>query len=133
MANVAQGTLISWGATNIPEIASFTGPSLAHETLDVTDLDSTGKDYLPAGVYDMGEIGLELNYDPDNAIHDQLVDDCLAGTPRQVVVTWLNTGTAATTTWTFSAFATGFSPGGSTGDKLTVTGTGAINEHNQVI
>jgi len=130
MANVAQGTLISWGATSIPEIASFTGPSLAHEALDVTDLDSVGKDYLPAGVYDMGEIGLELNYDPDNAVHDQLVDDCIAGTPRQVIFTWLN-GTAATTTWTFSAFATGFSPGGSTGDKLTASltlkGTGSVS------
>ncbi len=129
MADIAQGTKFNWGGTDIPEIDSFTGPNITHEALDVTDLDSTGQDYLPAGVYDMGEVGLELNYDPDNAVHTQVVADTIAGTERAVIVTWLN-GTSATNTWTFQALPTGFTPAGAQSDKLTssltLKGTGVV-------
>ena len=117
MADIAQGTKFNWGGTDIPEIDSFTGPGISHEALDVTDLDTVGKDYLPAGVYDMGEVGLELNYDPDNATHVQLLTDLDAETSHNCRVTWPDVSPSKT--WTFPAFVKSFGPSASVDAALT--------------
>jgi len=129
MADPAQLTTISWNGTAIPEIESFTGPALGHEVIEVTDLDNTAAQYIAGEVFDAGEVTLNLHFDPDNAVHDAIADDCIAGNSRTVVVTFQN-GTAATNTYSLTAFATNVTPAGSTKGALTgsvtLKGTGAI-------
>lgn len=129
MADPAQGTVFSWRATTISEIVSFTGPAITRDLIDVANLSSTVRPYIDCGVYDPGEVTLELNFQADTAIHDQLADDCISGTAGALVVTFLN-GTAATNTYSCNAIVTAFTPAGSVADKLTgsvtIKGTGAV-------
>ena len=130
MADVAQGTVIKWGGTVISEITNFSGLSISHDAVDVANLSSTSKPYLAAGIYDVGECTIDVNFDADTAIHDQMVDDCIAGQGRVLLIEFQNTGTAATNTYTCNAFVTNFTPSGSTGEKLeasyTIKGNGAL-------
>ncbi len=120
MGDVAQGTKISWRGTDVAEIVSFTGPAITHEPVDLTDLDDSAMQFKPAGVYDPGEISVELNYDEDLAIHGTLVTDIISGTTGALVITFDNAG-AGTGTMSATAFVIGFTPGGSVGDKLTAS------------
>ena len=105
MGDVAKGTTLSWGGTTVGEITSFTGPGFAHAAVDITDLDDTVKAFLTAGVYDPGEVSLDLNFDEDDAAHTVLVAD-------------VKTGTTATGEWSCNAFLTSFEPSGTLEDKL---------------
>ena len=118
MADIAKGTLIKWGNTTVTEIVSFTAPAISADAVDATNLTSTAKPFLHPGLYDPGEVALELNFDPDVTIHDQIITDLAAGTKRVLSIEWLN-ATAANDTWTVNAYANTFSPGGTQGDKLT--------------
>lgn len=80
MANIkTQGTVVSIekaASPNeydpIPGISSISGLGGGEANdIDVTDFDSTGKEYL-IGLKDEGTLQLELNYDPDNAVHTRL-------------------------------------------------------------
>ena len=117
MGDVAKGTTLSWGGTTVGEITSFTGPGFAHAAVDITDLDDTVKAFLPAGVYDPGEVSLDLNFDEDDAAHTVLVADVKTGTTRVLIVQFQN-GTAATGEWSCNAFLTSFEPSGTLEDKL---------------
>lgn len=118
MADIAKGTLVKWGATTVTEVVSFNGMSISADAVDVTNLADAAKPFLHPGLYDPGEMTLEMNYDPEIAIHHQIVDDVIAGTKRVLSIEFLN-ATAANDTWTANAYAHAFNPGGAQGDKLT--------------
>ncbi len=123
------GLTMSWNAVAVAgTITSLSGPNLTNESIEVTSLASTATAYI-ASLPDIGEVTLEVNYDPDDAgpsVHDSMADDLIAGQEREVIITWPDT----TTIWTFDALCTGLSPGAPVKDKLsasiTLQGTGAL-------
>ena len=82
MADVSQQTFfqIGDGASpeeflNLGEVVGISGPSLSVTALDVTNLADTAKAFIPSGVYDAGEITLDINFEPDDANgHDAMID-----------------------------------------------------------
>ncbi len=66
--------------TRIPKVANLKMPA-EWDTIEVKDRDSDFKTFLLSQL-DLG-VEFELNYNPDDAVHQQLRDDCLAGTPRE--------------------------------------------------
>lgn len=57
---------------DVPGIASIDGLGSGEaDDIDVTDFDSTGKEFL-VGLKDEGTLTCQLNYDPDNAVHTLL-------------------------------------------------------------
>jgi len=118
MADIAQLTTISWNGTTIPRITSFNGPSMGTPIINVPDLDDTAVEKISSALFDGGQLSLSLNFEADNAVHDAMVDDNIAGTPRTVVLQFQN-GTAATSEYSCTAFCTQFTPSGNTGEQLT--------------
>lgn len=102
MSPVAQHTVLQAGDSATPElftslgdVVSITGPSLSCEPVDVTDVGSTAKAYLSPGVYDGGEVTVELNWDADLATQLALITRVRAGTQINYQIGWPNfVGTA---------------------------------------
>lgn len=133
----AYGTLLKIGDgggsevfTTIAEVTNITGPGSELETIDVTSHDSTGaKREFIAGLIDMGEITLSLNF---NALTTQgfaggLYNDHMSRTKRnfQLVLP-----TTSNKTGSFAAYVTNFEPdapvdGALTAD-VTLKVTGAV-------
>lgn len=57
--------------TKIAQATSLGGPSQENPEIEVTDLDSTAKEYI-AGLVDNGEITAALNFDPATTTHQTL-------------------------------------------------------------
>lgn len=108
----AQGTTFAVSASgsppsfsNIPEIRSIGGPDGAAPTIDVTDLDSTAREFL-LGLKDEGAFSLDIMYIPANTVHAQLRSAWAARSLMQFRVTFAD---ANTTVWEFNGYVTGFS------------------------
>lgn len=111
-AILAQGTKFAVSAdvsppvfADIPEIGTIGGPDGSAPTIDVTDLDSTAREYV-LGLKDEGAFSLEINYIMANAVHAVLRAAWAARTKLRFRVTFSDSGT---TVWEFSGFVTGFS------------------------
>jgi len=89
--------------TTIAEVLSITGPNLTAEDIDVTNLDSTSKEYI-SGVSDGGTIDFECNWISSDQ-QEQVRDDVEAGTTRYYEVAF---ATSPNTTATFQARSTSF-------------------------
>lgn len=61
-------------STNIPGLKDFTGPSQQNNEIDVTDLDSTAREFLPA-LKDNGTFSCNFNYRPNNVEHIAVIQD----------------------------------------------------------
>lgn len=110
-AILAQGTKFAVSAdvsppswSDIPEISTLGGPDGSSPTIDVTDLDSTGREYL-VGLKDEGSFALGINYIMTNAVHMTLRAAWANRTKLRFRITWPDTGT---TVWEFSGYITGF-------------------------
>jgi hypothetical protein len=129
----AQGVIIARGVgtvyTTIPEIKSFSGPGGSATIIDVTDLQSTAKEKR-MGLPDEGQLQFTINYIPDNAVHQGLRQDRMDRVERDFRITFTDNSPA--TTWTFSAFVSGFSVSGAVDNvveaQVTLEITGAILE-----
>lgn len=114
--------------TTINEVKSIDGPGGQTAEIDVTDLNSTGKEYQ-LGLQDEGDITLDINYLPNDTQHAQLRADRAAGTKRNYRITFTD---SPTTTWTFEGLVKGFSISNSvdsvTGASVTIRVTGSITE-----
>lgn len=64
--------------TRIPSAVKITLPDLDSEEIDISDLDSEGdvKEYT-LGDTDPGTSQLEVHYNPNNSVHQALIDACL--------------------------------------------------------
>lgn len=131
----AQGIVIARGDgatpevfTTIPGVKSFSGPGGSASVIDVTDLQSTGKEKR-MGLQDEGQITLDINYTPDNAVHQALRSDRAARTLRNFKLTFTDDGN---TVWDFAAFVTGFTVQGGVdavvGASVTLEISGSITE-----
>lgn len=111
-AILAQGTKFAYSAdesppswSDIPEIRTLGGPDGSAPTIDVTDLDSTGREYV-LGLKDEGSFSLGIMYIPQNAVHAALRTAWGNRTKLRFRVTFTD---ATTTVWEFSGYVTGFS------------------------
>lgn len=76
---VGDGATPTEGFTAIPAVRSIDWPGAPPPDIDVSDLASTGKEYV-SGLPDFGEITCEVIWDfSANALHKQLYDDSVAG------------------------------------------------------
>lgn len=118
-AILAKGTVIAVGDggspesfTSITEIASFDGPDITANPIDVTDLLSAAREYKQ-GLEDGGTLSIPIMYISANAQHAQLRDDAGAGTERNYRMTFSDSSTA-----TFPATVNGFTLAGAVDDVL---------------
>jgi len=108
----AFGTVIKRGATAVAQVTSISGPGLSLDTEDVTSHDSTGGwEEVVATILRSGEISLDIAYDPAHATHKNaaagLIGDMVARAATTFSLVFPDSGN---TTWSFSAFITGFEP-----------------------
>ncbi len=78
--NVNAGNYGSPSWTRIPKVADLKLPA-EWDTIDMMDRDADVKTYLLSQL-DL-TIEFDLNYDPDNVVHQQMRVDCLAGTAKE--------------------------------------------------
>ena len=108
----AQGMLIKIGNgaspqvfTTISEIKTFSGPTGSAAVIDVTDLSSTAKEKR-MGLADEGQLSFTINYIPDNTQHTLL--RTRRASREETDFKMVFTDDSPSTTWSFSAFVTGF-------------------------
>lgn len=107
MADTSEGTLFLVGNgatpelfTALAEVAGVSGPSLSREVIDVTDLDDDSRQKV-AGLFDSGEVTLDMLYTPDDTGHAALLTKLLATAQASTnyQVCWSNlTGNSQTVT-----------------------------------
>jgi predicted secreted protein len=110
--------------TTIAEVVTITGPSLAMDPLEMTNHDSAGQwEEFIGGTLRSGEVSFDINYIPTAGTHDAttgLLNDLENRTFRNFQLVFSDTGG---TTWSFSAFVTGFEPSAPFDDKLAASVT----------
>ena len=113
-------TTVVFGSS-IGEVISISGPGISRTAVDVTHLTSTQNyhEFIP-GTIDSGEVTCEMNLDADATIPIEAA----AGT---LVITWFD-GMDTTsmvwsgvTTWSASAFCTGYEVNAPADDRVTVS------------
>ena len=109
----AYGTQFKRGAVAVAQISNISGPSMSLDTEDVTTHDSTGGwEEVVATILRSGEVTLEIVYDPAAATHKNAAGGVLADIIGRASTTYsIVFPDAANTTWSFTAFCTGFEPG----------------------
>lgn len=106
----AFGTQFKRGATTIAYVQNVSGPGLQADTEDVTTHDSPGAwEEHVATILRSGEVSLDLEYDPAAATHKNAAGGLIADLVSRTANTY-SLVFPDTTTWTFSAFVTGFEP-----------------------
>lgn len=107
----SQGTLFAYSVdasppsfNNIPEIRTIGGPDGSAPLIDVTDLNSTAREYL-LGLKDEGSFELGILYIPANAVHSALRTAWSNRTSLRFRITFVDTGT---TVWEFTGYVQNF-------------------------
>lgn len=123
----AQGMLIKIGNgaspqvfTTISEIKTFSGPTGSAAVIDVTDLSSTAKEKR-MGLADEGQLSFTINYIPDNTQHALLRTQ--RASREETNFKMVFTDDSPSTTWSFSAFVTGFAVSGAVDNVVEATVT----------
>lgn len=123
----AQGMLIKIGNgaspqvfTTISEIKTFSGPTGSAAVIDVTDLSSTAKEKR-MGLADEGQLSFTINYIPDNTQHALL--RTRRASREETDFKMVFTDDSPSTTWSFSAFVTGFAVSGAVDNVVEATVT----------
>jgi predicted secreted protein len=105
--------------TDVANVVSITGPGISRATIDVTAHDSpNGYMEFLGGLRDGGEVSMEINWEPDNDTHQQLITDLDSSTPIDYRVEF-----PGGATWTFDGILTGFEPSAPHDDKLSASVT----------
>ena len=131
----SQGVVISYKSVDspityvaIPEVSNIQGPGGQANEIDVTDLDSTAKEFR-MGLQDEGSITLDIMYIPGNAAHAALraARAAQALTGFQIAFT-----DSPITYWQFNGFVLGFEISNSVDDvtkaSVTIRVSGAVTE-----
>jgi len=109
----AFGCTLKKGGTEYAGVTNISGPGLSVDTVDVTSHDSTAAwEEVVAAILRSGEITLDIVYDPADATHKYaaggLIYDLVSRTAIALTMEFSDVGT---TTWSYNAFVTGFTPG----------------------
>lgn len=116
------GTTITFGTSGYSAaLISIDGPGVSREAIDSTTMATTGgHDFIPADLYDGGEVELVFEWDGSAS---PPIDDAA----ETLTIDWGGTGNSMS----FSAFCTNFKPGASIGERMTASMTckvtGVIN------
>jgi len=105
--------------TKISEVSNIDGPNKSRDTIDVTNLDSTGgyREFIP-GFRDGGEISLTMNWTRDG--YETLDGDFESDDSVNYQIVLTDTGA---TTYSFAAYCTALGQGVPMDDKITATAT----------
>lgn len=136
-AKTALGAKLLMGATanaltELAEVLSITPPKPTRDTLAASTLATTGgMDFIPAGLYDAGEISAQLHYIAGDATDTALVTARDGGLLRTFRITVK--GASATQAITFEGYITSYGPDGLEIDgkqtsSLTVKITGSLGQ-----
>lgn len=106
--------------TLFPEVNSMSGLGKTNPLVEVTNFDSTGREYI-AGLADGTEVTLEANYLPGDTEQAGLIADVDAGANRNFEITVTDGTTPKVFTVTFVCLGWVISP--SFDDKNTITFT----------
>lgn len=110
--------------TTIAEVKDIGGPELGANTADVTNHSSTGGwEEKVATILKGGQVTFDLNFLPTNATQSAstgLIADMVARTKRNFKIVFPD---GSTTTWTFAAFVTKFSPSSPVDGAMTASVT----------
>jgi len=108
-ADVGLGITIVFGTSGFSaELQDVNGASLSRDPIETSHQGTTSaKTFMPADLYDGGEVSFGIHFDPD-------ADPPIDAVVEEVVITW-PTGT----THTFQAFMTGYAPAAPLNDKMT--------------
>jgi len=88
----------------ITEVNSIDGPGGQANEIDVTDLNSTSKEFI-LGLQDEGDVSLDINYIPADVQHALLRARKADGVVGNFQLSFTDT---PVTTWTFAALVKGF-------------------------
>lgn len=124
-ASIGYGSLLEIstdGGSNWDEIAevfSITPPSSSVDIVDVTHMQSPGRDReFILGLNDPGEASMELNFVPGSDTDALLLEIKGDYAPVKCRITWPNS-----VVWTFDGLLTGYEPSAPNDDKMTATVT----------
>lgn len=103
----------------IAEVFSITPPSSEVDVIDVTHMQSPGRDReFILGLNDPGSASIECNFIPGSAADELLLDIKAAHAPVKCRITWPNS-----VVWTFDGLLTGYETNAPNDDKATATVT----------
>jgi hypothetical protein len=122
----SQGAKFYYASTSVA--TSIEGIELPQEQeiADVTNLDSTAREYLALGLMNNGEVTLTLTFDAANTSHAAMETLRDAGTSQAMKIT-LPKGGVATATYSFNGIIKNISPSAQVGTKQTASATVAVN------
>ncbi len=132
MAQGAQGVVCYWstatgnasGATNVVgELVGFSGPSLTAAVIDVTTLQATAKEKI-IGVYDAGQITLNVNFEVTND-NQRMMRECMVARTKGRLQIQLSTATTAKQI-SCKGYISGINISGAVDNKLSADYTIAI-------
>jgi len=118
--DIATGITITFGTSEFTaEILDVTPPGMSREAIETTHQGTTGqKTFMPADLYDSGELGFDIHFNPDTSPP--------IGSAAETITITFPSGA----TWAFTGFMTGYAPSAPLEDKMTasvtVKVTGAI-------
>ena len=128
----AYGTLLLRGDGNTPEVfteiaevTNISGPSIAADPLEMTSHDSAGNREFIGGLFDGGEITLELNFIPTDETHN-IATGVLYDLQNRIAYNYqlqFSDDPIAPTVYEFVAFPVGFEPGAPVDGKLSASVT----------
>lgn len=108
--------------TEVAEVLSIDGPNLSQEAVKI-GIDANGANMYFGGALEGGEVNLELNFVPNDANQNAsagLLKDWKDGVLRNFKIEFPD---QATTTWSFTALVTKFTPGASQEKQVTASVT----------
>jgi len=119
--NAAFGTQFKKGTTVLARVTNITGGGLTLDVDDVTAHDSTSAfEEVVATILRSSEIKLDINYDPSNATHKQLLTDMIARTKVTTYTIVFPSGEV----WSYAgAYVIGFDPSEPVAGKVAATVT----------
>jgi hypothetical protein len=119
------------GGALIGQVVAFNGPSGSAAKVDVTNLASTGKEYL-MGLRDEGDISMDVIYDPADVGHAQMFADRGSRTKRGWIIKVSTGGSTSGQKLGGQGFCTGFAVSGAVDDAvkatITIAITGAVGQ-----
>jgi len=112
--------------TTVAQVSSISGASLSADTVDVTTHDSTNAfEEHVVTILRSGEVSMDIVYDPAVDTHDATAGNGLLSRyeAKQLTDFSIEFPDAATTTWNFDGYVTGFEPSAPHDDALTAAVT----------
>ena len=98
------------------EIVSIGGPNLTRPMIESTNMDSSAREFIAGGFYDVGTIDVEIQYNPGDTAQDAMTTALTAGTQKAFKITWSDTSKAV-----FEGFVESFSVTAEMEDRLTAS------------